>query len=346
MEPRAGPSCADGTLTFRLPDPDGQLRGVRLFQGVGIPGDLLDFARTDGGWALTVPRPPIWRLEYLFEVRHADGSTQLARDPQNPKRVGGAFGDKSVLECPEYREPEWLTWDGPEEITRDFAVTAPGLHAEVNVHVWSPATPTDRVVVAHDGPEYDKFASLTQYCAAMVRAGRVAPFHLVLLAPGDRNEWYSANPAYARALTTNVLPRVRAELGTDKPVVGVGASLGGLAMLHAHRRHPESFAGLFLQSGSFFRPSYDGHESSFQRYLRLVRFVGRVARATSGTPLPVAITCGRAEENRHNNREMAHVLRRQGYPVTLAEVPDAHNFTAWRDALDPHLTDLLRRVWG
>jgi enterochelin esterase family protein len=117
-------------------------------------------------------------------------------------------------------------------------------------------------------------------------------------------------------------------------------------MLHAHRRHPESFAGLFLQSGSFFRPSYDGHESSFQRYLRLVRFVGRVARATSGTPIPVAITCGRAEENRHNNREMAHVLRRQGYPVTLAEVPDAHNFTAWRDALDPHLTDLLRRVWG
>ena len=65
-----------------------------------------------------------------------------------------------------------------------------------------------------------------------------------------------------------------------------------------------------------------------------------------GVAVPVAITCGRAEENRHNNREMAHALRSQGYPVTIAEVPDAHNFTAWRDALDPHLTDLLRRVWG
>jgi enterochelin esterase-like enzyme len=267
-------------------------------------------------------------------------------DPANPKRVPGAFGDKSVLECPEYAAPEWLTWDGPEETTGDFVVAAPGLRAEIRVHVWSPATPTDLIVVAHDGPEYDKLASLTQYCAAMVRAGRVAPFHLVSLAPGDRNEWYSANPAYARALTTNVLPRVRAELGTARPVVGLGASLGGLAMLHAQRRHPEFFAGLFLQSGSFFRPSYDGHESGFQRYLRMVRFVGRVIRATGGVAVPVAVTYGRAEENRHNNREMAHALRRQGYPVTIAEVPDAHNFTAWRDSLDPHLTDLLRRVWG
>jgi enterochelin esterase family protein len=346
MEPGAGPSCADGTLTFRLPDADGDLRGVRLREGAGIPGHLLDFARTDGGWTLTVPRPPVWRLEYLFEVHHVDGRVETVRDPANPRRVGGAFGDKSVLACPEYRDPDWLTWDGPEEFTRDFTVAAPSLTAEINVHVWSPATRTDRVVVAHDGPEYDKFASITQYCAAMVRAGRVAPFHLVLLAPGDRNEWYSANPAYARALTTNVLPRVRAELGTGRPVVGVGASLGGLAMLHAPPRHPEAFAALFQQSGSIFRPRYDGHESGFQRYLRLVRFVGRVVRANAGTPIPVAITCGRAEENRHNNREMAHALRRQGYPVTLAEVPDAHNFTAWRDALDPHLTDLLRRVWG
>jgi enterochelin esterase-like enzyme len=346
MEPGAGPVWADGTLTFRFLDPDERLRGVRLFQGVGIPGELLDFARAGDEWVLTVPRPPVWRLEYLFALHHLDGGVEFVPDPANPHRVGGAFGDKSVLADPNYREPEWLTWDGPEEITRDFAVATPGLHAEIDVHVWSPATPTDRVVVAHDGPEYDKYASITQYCAAMVRAGRVAPFHLVLLKPGDRNEWYSANPAYARALTTNVLPRVRAELGTNKPVVGVGASLGGLAMLHTHRRHPEVFAGLFLQSGSFFRPSYDGHESGFQRYLRLVRFVGRVVRASAGTPIPVAITCGRAEENRHNNREMAHALRRQGYPVTLAEVPDAHNFIAWRDALDPHLTDLLRRVWG
>jgi enterochelin esterase-like enzyme len=338
--------CRDGVLAFRYPDPDRRLAGVRLQQAVGIPGHLLDFAVDDGHWTLTVPRPPVARLEYQFELRHPDGATEWVCDPANPRRSPGAFGDKSELVCAGYVTPPWLTWDGPEESTQDFTVVAPELNAAIGVHVWSPATRTDRVVVAHDGPEFDRFASLTQFCAAMVRAGRVAPFHLVLLSPGDRNEWYSANPRYARALVTNVLPRVRAELGTDAPVVGMGASLGALAMLHAQRRHPASFAGLFLQSGSFFRPNYDGHESGFQRYLRLVRFVGRVVRATAGVPVPVAITCGRAEENRHNNREMAHALRSQGYPVTIAEVPDAHNFTAWRDALDPHLTDLLRRVWG
>jgi hypothetical protein len=37
-------------------------------------------------------------------------------------------------------------------------------------------------------------------------------------------------------------------------------------------------------------------------------------------------------------------LREHGYPVTIAEVPDVHTFTAWRDAFDPHLTELLHRT--
>ena len=76
-----------------------------------------------------------------------------------------------------------------------------------------------------------------------------------------------------------MLPKLAAELGTDRPVVGVGASLGALAMLHAQRRHPAGFAGLFLQSGSFFQPRFDRQESGFRRYLRIVRFTGRVLRA-------------------------------------------------------------------
>jgi len=38
-------------------------------------------------------------------------------------------------------------------------------------------------------------------------------------------------------------------------------------------------------------------------------------------------------------------LRRQGYPAVLHAVPDAHNYVAWRDAFDPHLADLLTKVW-
>jgi enterochelin esterase family protein len=211
--------------------------------------------------------------------------------------------------------------------------------------IWSPDTPTDKVLVAHDGPDYQRYGDLGRYTAALIGAGRLPPYHLVLLPPGERYEWYSASPAYARALAGDVLPKLAAELGTDRPVVGLGASLGALAMLHAQRRHPDRFGGLFLQSGSFFQPRFDRQESGFQRWLRIVRFTGRVLRRTDGPAVPAALTCGAVEENLANNRDMAAALRRHGYPMVFAEVPDAHHWVGWRDALDPYLTELLHRVW-
>ena len=78
------------------------------------------------------------------------------------------------------------------------------------------------------------------------------------------------------------------------------------------------------------------------------RFVGGVLRASSWAidRPPVALTCGAEEENVHNNRLMAKALAAQGYAVDFHEVPDLHNYTSWRDALDPHLTTLLARLWA
>jgi enterochelin esterase-like enzyme len=42
---------------------------------------------------------------------------------------------------------------------------------------------------------------------------------------------------------------------------------------------------------------------------------------------------------------MHDALHAQGYRVRLGEVRDAHNWTAWRDAFDPYLLDLLREEW-
>jgi enterochelin esterase family protein len=336
--------CRADTLEFRLGDVDRHLAAVRLACHVDLPRQHLDFdyVEAERAWRLRLPRPELWRLEYLFEIRHPDGRTELVPDPDNPRRVGGAFGDKSVLECPGYREPEWLGKPARPGSWQELSVPAPPLRSAVAVRIWSPAAPTDRILVAHDGPEYDRLAALAHYSAA----ADVPAHHLVLLAPGERNEWYSANPAYAWALVADVLPWLYALLGPGS-TVGMGASLGGLAMLHAHRRYPGAFDGLFLQSGSFFQPRFDRHESGFGRYLRIVRFVGRVSRAAAAPrPVPTALTCGLVEENRHNNREMARTLAGQGYPVTLDEVPDGHNYTAWRDSLDPALTRLLQRVWG
>jgi enterochelin esterase-like enzyme len=66
-----------------------------------------------------------------------------------------------------------------------------------------------------------------------------------------------------------------------------------------------------------------------------------------GVPwLRVDLVCGTVEENLANNRRMAAALDASGHGVTFAEFRDAHNFTAWRDALDPHLTALLADLWG
>ncbi|OJF13157.1 alpha/beta hydrolase [Couchioplanes caeruleus] len=340
MEPAAGAWCTATEVGFRLRDHEHRLAGARLESGV-TGGDFhyRDEIRT---WELRLPRPAVQRVEYRLTLAHPDGRVETVADPDNPRRQGEA----SVLCCPDYREPGWLSLPHGAGRWRDVYLPLPPVHGEMVARIWSPDLPTDRVVVAHDGPDYHRHGELGRYSAAMIGAGRVPPYHLVLLPPGERLEWYSASPAYARALAGDVLPKIAAELGTTRPVVGVGASLGGLAMLHAQRRHPAGFGGLFLQSGSFFQPRHDRQESGFRRYLRIVRFTGRVVRAADGPGVPVALTCGTVEENLANNRDMARALRDHGYAVTFAQVPDAHNWTAWRDALDPHLTALLQKVFN
>jgi len=342
-----GPRADQETITFTLPDPDRRRRGVRLVQELGLPHDELDFRYDEpaGRWVLTLPRPPVHRMEYRLQLRDAEGHVETINDPAADGMAPGAFGEKSVLEMPGYAPPEWLAAGARWEASTELSITTRG--GPVAVTVLSPPVPTRRLLVAHDGPEYDRLASLGVFAAAVVAAGRVRPFHLALAAPGPRDERYSANPGYTAALATRVIPTLHARLDTRAPTVLMGASLGGLAALHAQRRHPRGIGGLFLQSGSFFVPRYDECESGFPYYRRIIRYVSTVLAARrAGHPVLTMLTCGAIEENVYNNRLMAAALGKQGYPAALHEVPDTHNFTAWRDAFDPHLVHLLNAVWG
>jgi hypothetical protein len=168
--PEVGPVASarlDGAaVTFRFPDPGYRLAGVRLSQDVRIPGDLLDFHRTaadvsnrtvadvsngtaadagDGtaadagdGWELTVARPPVTRMEYLFELRYPDGGAETVTDPGNPRQAQGAFGPKSVLEFPSYRPPRWLTAHAEPGRSAAFEVPAESLDGAVAVRTWRP----------------------------------------------------------------------------------------------------------------------------------------------------------------------------------------------------------------
>jgi enterochelin esterase family protein len=326
-------------LVFRLPDPDSRYTTVRMHSD--LPGPARELDRRGSSWAVRFDRPPVHRLEYQFEVVHHDGGSEWICDPVNEDRASGAFGDKSVLTLPEYESPDWLEADGVEgeRSERD----AGGLHATL----WRPrgAEGALPLLLVNDGPEYDELSRLTHWAGVMIARGELPPFRIALLHPGHRDEEYSASAAYSRKLVTGAVRSLRE--GDEARPCGMGASLGGLAMLHAQRRYPGVFGGLFLQSGSFFDPRHDSHESHFARYQRVVRFVRSVLRAADHPdPAPVMMTCGKAEENMHNNRLMAGALKRQGYLTALHELGDLHNYTAWRDAFDPYLTRLLRRAWG
>jgi enterochelin esterase family protein len=259
-----------------------------------------------------------------------------------------------VIEFPGYRSPAWFVPDAPlAGDVREVWVRSRFLAAHLSGVLWSaPGLETGReapLLVVHDGPEYAAFSGLLQLLEHAVAGDALPPFRAALLGPVQRDESYSASARYGRALADEILPALN-QLAPTPPErrfwVGMGASLGALAALHAHRLRPESFGALFLQSGSFFRQRFDHSERGFPRFRRISRFVGTVLAGLDGAaPVPVTMTCGVGEENLANNRAVASALRAQGYPVRMHEVRDAHNWVAWRDALSPALVDLLRLVW-
>jgi len=352
---RIEPLVADDHVVFRLADPDGALERVELAQEVRRPrlGPPFELDPSDGSWRLRFGRPDADRMEYMFHLVHRDGGEEWINDPGNPRTAPGPFGAKSVIEWSQYSPPEWLQQEAPPGDRGHLTIATRRPRARFKITLWStPDLAEDAaapLLVAHDGPEYDELSSLTRFLEVKYARGELPPMRVALIPPDDRNNSYSASAAYSRVFAYDLLPRIErvARLPHGRSMrVGMGASLGGLAMLHIHRISPATFGGLFLQSGSFFRQRYDRQESDFPRFRRISRFMGQVL-STEFWPHPIAIamTCGTIEENLANNRATRDALAKQAYEVRLTENRDGHNWVGWRDAFDP-LVDLLQRLWA
>ena len=350
-----GPQVLDDVIVFSLPDGDRALSSVRLLQEIRRPRNAPEFLRNadEDVWRAAFLRPNADRMEYLMELHHHDGGHEIIPDPGNPLRAPGPFGDKSVLEMPGYEPPAWLGVDAPVGHATPTLISSRILRDRMPAIVWAPEDTDPEeplpLLVAHDGPEYDEFSELTKFLSVMVSTGRLPRMRAGLVGPVDRDNTYSASAAYSRAFAHEILPALDRLAPTPHgraARVGMGASLGGLAMLVMHRRAPATFGGLYLQSGSFFRQRFDSHESGFVRFRRISRFVGGVLTLDDWAhPIPVTMTCGTVEENLANNRAVRDALAAQGYEVYLEENRDGHNWVGWRDTFDPHLTRLLERVW-
>lgn len=337
---RAGPQVLpDGSVLFRLLDPDRSYGRVRLVAGLGTLDPRPDLEWADGVWSARVNLPPVHRLEYGFEI------TQVIADPQVAQAVDTGFGHRSVLELPGYSPPGWLSREVTAGTEVPVAVEIPG----VTALLWSPAglDPDEAapLLLVHDGPSYAGPGSLTRYLSVLAADG--GPTARALLVTADSRELlYGACDGYADAVVETLLPAASAIVATG-PVLGVGASLGALAALHLEWRHPGTLAGMLLQSGAFFTPETDPQERGFPSWEHVTALVAEVVSDQRAAALPpVAITCGAHEENAANNALLAARLREVGVEVTHAEVADMHNVTCWRDSLDPALRDLLATVAG
>lgn len=351
------PVIRDAEIEFAFPDPERELASVSLLQEIRRPrnGPPFDYDPERGEWVLAWPRPDADRFEYMIEIAHPDGGREAVVDPTNPRRAPGPFGDKSVVELPGYRPPEWLDVEVERAGTvEEHAITSRTLRAELPLLLWSaPGVDADEplpLLIVHDGPEYARYSGLDRLLDVAHAQGRIPAMRAALIAPVERDQILSASAAYGRAFAHEILPFISHLAPTPhgrSMRIGMGASLGALAMLHIHRAQPAAFGALFLQSGSYFRQRFDKQESGFVRFRRISRFMGRVLNADDWPhPIPVTITCGTLEENLANNRATAAALRRQGYDVRMVENRDGHTWVGWRDVLDPHLVDLLQRIWG
>ena len=199
--------------------------------------------------------------------------------------------------------------------------------------------------MALDGFELDRYSGMTRMLDVLSQRGDLPPMRALLLHPTSRNDHYSANPIFAAALAEEIA-QVTSEIAPspDEPGarIALGASLGAVAVLHAHRERPELFGSLFLQSGSFLRRArLDG----FEHLGRLEGFVEEVLTEGIAATARVEMTCGRVEENLPDNRALAAALRVDGWRARLHILRDAHNWVAWRDGWTPYLVDLIRESW-
>ncbi len=300
------------------------------------------FTRVAGSdlWYLTVQLPEGARIDYKLEVRH-NGRRRLINDPLNPYRSHDPFGTNSVVAGPGYRRPEWTEPDPAVPAGRlvDVPVASAALGGTRMVRVYLPAGHDEArrhpLVAVHDGSEYLTYSALGTVLDNLVHRGEVAPLVAVLVDPGQRNREYTGDDRHAAFLAEEVLPAVEAAAsvsGDPRDRAVMGASLGGVASLHAAWRYPGTWEKLISHSGSFVT-ALGGRFRRGRVFQPVVSFMGKFLADPGRLPAAAYLSCGRYDGLAADNRRMAQTLDRLGVDLTYQEVRDGHSWENWRDRL-------------
>ena len=299
-------------------------------------------------WALTIELPDKSRFEYKFEVV-TNGNRQLVLDDLNGVLAHDPFGANSVCQCHGYKRPGWTMHD-PESRSGTLAtlkIASRAFQETRELEIYLPAqfrrSRTYPLLVVHDGLDYLRYADLKNVLDNLIHRLEIPAMIVVMTQPSDRLVEYTGDERHARYLAEDLLPAVSSKfpLLDDSKARGlVGASLGGVAALHAAGRHPQLFGQLLLQSGSFVFSDL-GHHKNGPVFDPVAKFVNQYRNDPYAIAEKIYMSCGIYESLIYENRSLLPVLQGQGMQILFEEVRDAHNWENWRDRLRQGLTWLF-----
>jgi enterochelin esterase family protein len=299
-------------------------------------------------WFLHLELPPGSRLEYKFEVVRG-GHGEWIVDPLNPVTATDPFGANSVCQGWGYARPDWTETDPQARrgSIDELRMASEALGDTRNVQIYLPArfrrSRRYPLLIVHDGLDYQRYAALGTVLDNLIHRLEVAPLVVALTQSPDRLREYGADDRHARFVAEEVLGALRRAVpleDTTETRCLMGASFGAVASLHAAWRHPGTFGGLLLQSGSFAFSDIGSHRRG-PVFDPVARFVNAL-RAGTGRPADrIYMSCGVYESLIYENRSLLPLLRDRGAEVRYDEARDAHNWENWRDRLRAGLSWLF-----
>ena len=204
------------------------------------------------------------------------------------------------------------------------------------------------LLVLSDGGLYVNAARVATTLDNLIAAGVIPPLVAVMLNNPNRGRELSCSSEYADFLAQEIVPWARANYhATDRPeqtIIG-GVSLGGLAAAFVGFKHPEVFANVLSQSGSFWwkpdnEKDWEWLTHQFAANARLpLRFsfeaglLENTSGGPPGRPIPPPLLMA--------NRNLRDTLLSKGYSVHYTEFNGNHTLFNWRGTLASHLIALV-----
>jgi len=309
---------------------------------VGLP-PRLPLRRAEGTdlWYAVIELPEESRVEYKLAVTRG-GHTQDVDDPLNPRLAHNPFGTNSVMYGAGYEVPEWTRPDpeAREGTLEELVLGSAALGREAAVTLYLPArfrrSGTYPLLVVHDGGDYLRYAGAKTVLDNLIHRLEVPELVAAFTHPVDRLVEYPDNRAHADFIAAELVP----ELETELPLVArprgralLGSSFGGVATLSTAVRHPRTFGGLVVQSGSFLFTDIGTEHGGGPLFDPVVAFMNRYRARPRRVADRLHVSCGIYEPLIVPNRAMVPVFRNTGMRVRYVEARDGHNWENWRDRL-------------